>query len=139
MGGSVGGLQLLESARSDDGRCHSLLVQEPAETDEGRLFPALATEGLVFLELRSRILDPLLEVGRRAPTPPLLLQRAAQDPRHQKTQRDEVQAVVTAGGQDLQRDVTGEEVQERLFAAPAARPIPAAGRYQRLRWRSANR
>src|SRR5258706_3895157 len=115
-----GAIELLLGARADDRRGHGLVRKQPGERDVGRILAQFAAEALVGLELRLVLLDLLLERLLGAPAAVrLLLEHAAEQAARERAPGDHAQAVVLAGGQDLELDGARGEVVEALLADQA--------------------
>ncbi len=126
-----GAVDLLDRARADDRRGDHRVGEQPRQRDVGGCVAELGAELLPLLELRTHVLDPVLDVLVAPATSGRTVgEHAAEQPAAERAPRDHADPVVLARREHLELDGAGVEVVEALLRHEAER----APRVPRLRW-----
>ena len=107
---------MLDGSGTDDGRGHDGVVQKPGQGHGGGRFAQLFAQGLVLFQLGPVIVNFLQGVLAGTPAAFQFLQGSAQKAAAQGAPRDQSQAVMPAGGDDLQFQHAVVQVVDALFA-----------------------
>jgi hypothetical protein len=114
--GAQGGLQLLDGSGTDDRRSHDGVVQKPSQGHGGGRCAQLFTQCLVLFQLGPVFIDFLQGFLAGAPAAFQLFQGSGQKAAAKGTPGDQSQAVISAGGDNLQFEHAVVEVVDALFA-----------------------